>query len=741
MHARVARTVEAADPLVACHHYIEANEQAEAMRCLGGSVLLTMGSGRTGYAAELIKRLKGVPADPAVVALQARQLMEEGDLSAAADLLSGVDLTGAPPEARAVFRHTSMWLGWRSGNRVRLLAALQEIKEDPETPPILADISRIYSDSNALSRSPATFPALARRLTRMSENQSSAGHHYYAAIALHDAAVAQITAGFFRDAFVTAERAVDVFNGLSFHAPERWSTTSMMAICCLEEGEQGKAMEYVELSLSTGEEFADVPAVLALELAISGERERSIELLRHADALARGGRSDPPAGILSACAQSFLELPSRPRSALDLLPRPSDMPLDFGFSLHSQTLAALASLLDEKLDDASRHAEEGLAAARRQSAGRFETRLALLAALASQDPLATRRALSDSAAGGQLGLLEVADAIGRALHLVTPLPPVVTESISHWPNRWLPVLRSQLEKGNSPNARAAALLLDEYGTAQDIGRLRAFDKTYLKRGRGMGVGRALARRVGTPLVIHDLGRVRLQVGEHEVPLGRIRRKAASLLMYLVTRPKFTANREQVLDELWPDSRPTSAANSLNQSLYFLRRDIDPWYEDDVSVDYISFEGDLLWLDSALVRSTSAEFLEDARTLLVEPIDAHRALALVERYGGQFCPEFEYEEWAISWRTRVHASFLNLAHTGMHRLVEQGDLDAARDVALKALSVDPQAEEIERGLVWIYWHQGASSAATTLHEHLAARDRADGLDPPTLADVIGGDRPH
>ena len=91
----------------------------------------------------------------------------------------------------------------------------------------------------------------------------------------------------------------------------------------------------------------------------------------------------------------------------------------------------------------------------------------------------------------------------------------------------------------------------------------------------------------------------------------MRRKPASLLMYLVTRPGHTATREQVLDELWPDNDPGSASNSLNQTLYFLRREIDPWYEDDVSIEYVFFEGDLLWLDPE--SSQSREFRVPIRT--------------------------------------------------------------------------------------------------------------------------------
>lgn len=741
LHFRVARGMENVDPLVACHHYIEASEPSEAMRCLGGSVLLTMGSGRAGVAAQLIKRLEGVPADPAVVAIQARQLMEEGGLAAASDLMAGTDLAGASPEVRAVFRQTGMSLAWRRGDRDQFMSALHEIEADPDTPPILRDISRIYTDSNVLSQVPATFPALAHRLEGMAASHSSAGHHYYAAIALHNATVAHIAAGRYANALSTAEHALETFNGLPFRAPERCSTTAMMAIAHLESGLAERAHEDIGLSLSSGEQSADVPAVLAMQLAVIGDLERSRVLLRAVEELEQQGRSDMPGAILGACARGFLELPDHPTAALELVPRPSGMPLDFGLSLQCDTLSALALLLAKELDEALRLAERGLGSARRQSGGRFEVRLALIAALATEDPPAVRRAIVDAAALGELGILEVADAIGQSLFLLTPMPGELDRSIARWPARWLPILRRQLEAGGTANARSAATLLDKHGEEHDIGRLRAYEKTYLRPGRAVGLGRALARRVSPALEIHDLGRVSVRVADRAVMLGQIRRKPASLLMYLVTRPNFTAPREQILDELWPDSRPVSASNSLNQSLYFLRRDIDPWYEDDVSVEYVAFEGDLLWLDPELVRADSADFVEQARAGLLGATEARDALRTLDSYEGQFCPEFEYEDWAISWRTRVHASYLNFGHTAVQRLVAQGNLPGARDVALRVLASDPTAADMESGLVWIYWQLGATSAAAALHHHIEARDRADGLDPPSLDDLISGDRPH
>lgn len=117
MHLGLARAVAGSEPLLASRHFIEAGDKVEAMRCLGRSVMLTMGSGQWGVASSLIDRLGGVPADPPVAALRARRLIEEGDLPGAAALLADVDITDAPPDVRAVFRHAKLSLGWRTGDR------------------------------------------------------------------------------------------------------------------------------------------------------------------------------------------------------------------------------------------------------------------------------------------------------------------------------------------------------------------------------------------------------------------------------------------------------------------------------------------------------------------------------------------------------------------------------------------------------------------------------------------------
>ena len=61
----------------------------------------------------------------------------------------------------------------------------------------------------------------------------------------------------------------------------------------------------------------------------------------------------------------------------------------------------------------------------------------------------------------------------------------------------------------------------------------------------------------------------------------IRRKVLALLCFLLTKPDMSSTRDQVLDALWPELDPVDALNSLNQTVYFLRRVLEERYVDDL----------------------------------------------------------------------------------------------------------------------------------------------------------------
>jgi DNA-binding SARP family transcriptional activator len=437
-------------------------------------------------------------------------------------------------------------------------------------------------------------------------------------------------------------------------------------------------------------------------------------------------------------AEAFLSLAAAPDRALELLDQiPEERPLDVGDTLNRLVLETVALLMCGNTSRALIRAQDGLDRAREVDAVTTEAKFRLLIALAMGERDRIGQGVTNLAQRGELGLLELADVIGKFLPQIAVFPPDLLGSMRSWPERWLPVLRRELSAGDTPSGRIAGRVLDDVGSFEDVPRLRAYAKAYGRKGRADdGLGLKLAKRVAPTLEIRDLGRVIFSVGTREVALSRSRRKAAALLMFLVTRPQLTATREHVLDQLWPDADPDSATNSLNQSLYFLRRDIDPWYEDGLSVDYLHFEGDLIWLDADLTRIQSSAFMKSVRDTRRNGGSTAIAVSIVKDYSGRFAPEFEYDEWAIGWRQRLHAEFLEFATATIDRLEASGELSEARDCASHVLDVDSTAREIEQRLIRIYWRLGARSAATSQFEHLVASDNADGLEPPSIEELIG-----
>ena len=221
-------------------------------------------------------------------------------------------------------------------------------------------------------------------------------------------------------------------------------------------------------------------------------------------------------------------------------------------------------------------------------------------------------------------------------------------------------------------------------------------------------------------------------------MSQVRRKAAGLLLFLASRPGQSAGRESVLDGLWPDSGPRDALNSLHQSLYYLRRSIDLWYEDSVSADYIVLESEIVYLDPELVAVDSVDFHNEAVAALNAPgVGAHGedALAL---YRGMFAPEFEYEEWAIDYRGRTHALYLRLVHAVSDRSFAAGLYSDAADGLAAALRTDPDAFELEGSLVRALWMQGARAAALEHYKHFAhAHSRELGFPAPALEELLTG----
>ena len=243
-------------------------------------------------------------------------------------------------------------------------------------------------------------------------------------------------------------------------------------------------------------------------------------------------------------------------------------------------------------------AREALSQAQRQGAGRAEVQSGLLVAAseggASLDAFLRRE--GDSARPWVTTMAELF--LNLQFDPLEHTRAVVRQEALARPERWRLPLRTALEQGTRTSTFLAASLLELMGEPRDVRLLRRFAKD--SKGAG-SIGRALAKRVADRAQVSDLGRVSVLVGDRQIPGDSVRRKVLALLCFLITRPGMSAARDQVVDALWPDQDPDAASNSLNQTVYFLRRVFEPQYVEDVSPGYVHHEADLLWLDSELVQ--------------------------------------------------------------------------------------------------------------------------------------------
>jgi DNA-binding SARP family transcriptional activator len=235
------------------------------------------------------------------------------------------------------------------------------------------------------------------------------------------------------------------------------------------------------------------------------------------------------------------------------------------------------------------------------------------------------------------------------------------------------------------------------------------------------------------VVVEDLGRVRVHVGDRLIEGGDIRRKVLALLCLLISRPKFSSTREEVIDALWPELDPSAALNSLNQTVYFLRRVFEPEYVEDLSPGYVGQDGETIWLDPELIDGHSRRCLELIRTTL-GTAQPETSLALANEYAGRFALDFAYDDWSATYRDTLHAGYLRVMEHAIQSDLSAGHFSRGTYLAERAAEIDPEAEEIQAALVRLYRFSGAHAAAAEQYAHYAKAMRELGVEPPTFDEL-------
>ena len=183
----------------------------------------------------------------------------------------------------------------------------------------------------------------------------------------------------------------------------------------------------------------------------------------------------------------------------------------------------------------------------------------------------------------------------------------------------------------------------------------------------------------------------------------------------------------------PISTQLDAVNSLNQTVYFLRRVLEEDYVDDLSPGYFHHDSDLIWLDHGPRQRAEAMSAGPHQGLPGRCRPRTKCRQLVDGYTGRFALDFEYEEWAAPYRDWLHASFLEIVERAVSQPTSRrATFDRGISLARRVLDVDPDAEQVEVSLLRLYraaepMRRLLSSTRTTrrcMREQL-------GIEPPPL----------
>jgi ATP/maltotriose-dependent transcriptional regulator MalT/DNA-binding SARP family transcriptional activator len=734
LHRLLAVALEPQSWRLAARHWAAAGDAAEVKRVICGAVPAIMGTGDFAAAEDLIARFPDSYPNPWYDIIRSRQLAAQGRYDEALSLARraaeiGAAVASDDPSFLAADALNRLHLGFVTGNRYLRTTASAELlaRGDEELASIATSVELIAAASET-----GSLASLCRVLTDTAILNRLAGHPRHEGISHVNLSMTELAAGNPMAALRAGQDALRLL-AKAGNSGDIAAAHANIARALAQLGRAGDWRHYAsEVLAEEGWAEPDGLAEMAELEAFYGHPAEARHVIDAA--LARGGwvLPDSTRRLVQARVEMLHGDLSGAIAAIHnigpqyMVPGFRRATSSLGLQIRAMEDPAGQGLLNDLASEA--------ALADAQQAWFWSKSIRLTKALVSpaQDLVAHITSLEpeDSAY-----LSIQAELVVRRIGDLEPASlGIVHKEAALRPERWRWAVRQTMPRlsASSLALKRAVELLELVGDEQDVKVLRGFAKN--KQLKMPDAGRPLARRLAPKAFVDDLGRIQMRIGDREIAGTDIRKKVLSLLAYLLTRPQYTASREQVIEALWPDMEPEQGANSLNQTAYFLRQMFEPKSDDDSSAGYLNCRGDLIWLDQELVTSRSSACLkliaasrrDDSPELVTE---------LAEAYTGRFAADFLYDDWACAFRETLHASYLDRVERSIQLDTRNGEFDRAIAVAQLALAADPDADQIELCLLRLYRQIGAHAAAAEQYTHYASvlRDQL-GVEPPPLESI-------
>ena len=221
------------------------------------------------------------------------------------------------------------------------------------------------------------------------------------------------------------------------------------------------------------------------------------------------------------------------------------------------------------------------------------------------------------------------------------------------------------------------------------------------------------------LDVRLLGGFEVRVGDRLVPAtiwGQ--RRAAAIVKLLALEPGHRLHREQLLDLLWPELDPDSAANNLRVALHHARRGLEQ--AGAPARRFLAREGDALVLGPRGAVRVDVESFAQAVARAWQSDEPEAAEAAANLYYGELLPDDPYEDWAAARREAIRASDVTLLTRLSGLYEERGDLPRAIAARERALAVDALDEATNGAIIRLFAVMGRREAALAHYARFAAQ---------------------
>ncbi len=222
------------------------------------------------------------------------------------------------------------------------------------------------------------------------------------------------------------------------------------------------------------------------------------------------------------------------------------------------------------------------------------------------------------------------------------------------------------------------------------------------------------------LQVFTLGSFGIVLAGRNIDIGKWKRKkAVTLLKYLITQLDRPVHRERLLDCLWPGVDQSRGWGRLKVTMYYLRRELRA---NGMSDDVVKTVGnayllrrDAVWVDVDVFERlvTEGRALQDQAQwsdALDCYVDAQRL------YRGEYLEEETFADWCAEERERLHELYLEMLARTAECHAELGQYAEVVQIYRKALVFDPCRESFHCLLMEDLVKDGRPDLALAQYRH-------------------------